>query len=99
MRGTQAMLEDNETAACPKEILIVDDDVQLLEMLDFVLTLQHFKIRSANSGTNAVALYEKHRDVIKLVLLDLRMPGVDGVATLSSLQKLDPAVRVVFMTG
>lgn len=96
---TQASLDSDQDAACSDEILIVDDDVKLLEMLDFVLTQRHFRTRSANSGTNAIALYEKHREAIKLVMLDLRMPDVDGLATLSALQKLDPAVRAVFLTG
>jgi DNA-binding response OmpR family regulator len=44
-------------------------------------------------------LYEWHREEIAVILLDMRMPGMDGPRTLTALRQLSPTVRCCFMTG
>ena len=53
----------------------------------------------ASNGKEALNLYEKHREEIRLVILDLLMPGMGGKQCLEALRKLDPNVRVLIATG
>jgi CheY-like chemotaxis protein len=81
------------------EVLVVDDEPAVRRMLDFALRSHGFAVRAASGGEAAVGLYRRHRGTVDVVLLDVRMPGLDGPQTLLALRQIDPAVRCVFMTG
>lgn len=81
----------------PPYVLIVDDEEMVGQVLHRMLELYGCGVRQARSGPEAVAMYDK--DAIDLVLLDVRMPHVDGVQTLRALQTIDPEVACCFMTG
>jgi CheY-like chemotaxis protein len=79
------------------DVLVVDDDEAVLNVLATGLTALGFRVRCAGHGMQGVDEYKRQR--ADVVLLDVRMPGLDGPLTLQALQRLDPAVRVIFMTG
>jgi CheY-like chemotaxis protein len=83
---------------CPG-VLVVDDEPAVRNMLQLVLEHHGFAVRLAASGREALALYERHRDRLDVVLLDIRMPGLDGPQTFDALRCLDPEVPVCFMSG
>jgi len=56
-------------------------------------------VLQAESGEEAVALYQQHRDATDVVLLEVQLPGLSGPQTLAALRGSDPAVRCVFMSG
>jgi signal transduction histidine kinase len=78
-------------------ILVVDDD----EMVRYVLTEklhEHgFSVTSADNGLSAVELFGSA--LFDAVLLDLKMPGMDGIETLTELRKLDPHIPVIMVTA
>ena len=80
-------------------VLVVDDEPPLRAMLQLSLERDGFDVYLASDGRDAIELYEKHRDNIAVVLLDVRMPGLDGLQTLDALLKLNPKVQVCLMTG
>jgi DNA-binding NtrC family response regulator len=80
-------------------VLVVDDEHMVLVMLQMGLERSGFEVWSARSGREAVELYREHRDSIAVVLLDVRMPGLDGPQTLDALRELDPEVLACFMSG
>ena len=80
-------------------VLVVDDDAAVRQMLELGLQCQGFRVRLAGSGAEAVQLYRTHRGDINLVLLDVRMPELDGPATLHELGRIDPGIRCAFMSG
>jgi DNA-binding NtrC family response regulator len=80
-------------------ILVVDDDRVLLTMLSTALQKNGFEVWLAASGAEAIGIYDRHRARINVVLLDVRMPGLDGPRTLTELQRLDPSVACCFMSG
>jgi CheY-like chemotaxis protein len=80
-------------------VLAADDDPGVLQFLGFAFRQWRVPHLLAESGAEAVALFHRHRADVALVLLDVRMPGLDGPAALAAMRALDPAVRCVFMTA
>lgn len=80
-------------------ILVVDDEHVIRSMVQLALELNGFVVRSAADGREAIRMYQRHRDCIAVVLLDVSMPDPDGPATLHALRQLDPEVVVCFMGG
>lgn len=76
-------------------ILIVDDDPASIEVLDNALE-GIGEVRCATSGPDALALLLKYP--IDLVLLDARMPGMDGFATSHAMQRHYPDIPIIFVT-
>jgi len=75
-------------------ILIVDDDPALLRLCDRVLSTKGYTVRTASNGEEALRLEES-----RVVLLDLKMPGIDGIQVLGRLKSLGCRADVVMVTG
>ncbi len=90
--------EERPARSCP-EVLVVDDERLVLRLLELALPQHGLAVRLAGAGEEAVAAYRRHRGSIGVVLLDVRMPGLDGPQTLAALREIDRGVRVVFMSG
>src|SRR5262249_44574063 len=80
-------------------VLIADDDPFIRGLLRCFCAAEGFRCYLADGGEEAVELYRSHRGEIDVVLLDVRMPGLGGHATLAALRGLDPGVRCCFMSG
>ena len=80
-------------------ILIADDEPAVRSLLEVVLQRQGFTVWQAASGDEALELYQEHSRQTVLVILDVRMPGRDGLQTLAALQQLNPAVVCCFVSG
>jgi CheY-like chemotaxis protein len=81
------------------EILVVEDDDGVRRMLDTVLRMYGFGVRTAATGEAAVDSYRRHQATVAVVLLDVQLPGLDGPEVLTRLQAVNPAVRYCFMSG
>jgi CheY-like chemotaxis protein len=80
-------------------ILVADDEAAIRQVLDAALRQQGFAVWLAADGEEAVKLYRAHQREISLVLLDVRMPGLDGPRTLEALHHLDPQLPCCFISG
>jgi CheY-like chemotaxis protein len=80
-------------------VLVVEDDQFVRKFLVAGLEHHGFRVLDAAGAEEAVRAYTAHRGEIDVVLLDVKMPGVDGPTTLVALQAIDPFVPVIFMTG
>ena len=80
------------------KVLIVDDETEFATTLAERLALRRMRTRVAGSADEALAIIGEgwHPDV---VLLDLKMPGLDGLQTLSILKQQDPAIEVILVSG
>ena len=78
-------------------ILLVDDETDILEALEFELSRHSYDVTIASSGLAAVA-FARQRP-FDLVMTDLRMPGMSGAETITALRAIDPAVPIVVVTG
>ncbi len=97
-RQLQPHLPSNTSVVCPG-VLVVDDDPVLLTVLKAALSKTGFEVWLARSGAEAVEVYERHQRRINVVLLDVRMPVMDGPGTLAELQRIDSSVACCFMSG
>jgi two-component system nitrogen regulation response regulator NtrX len=77
--------------------LIVDDEESIIQSLDGILTDEGFEVFSAKSGQ--IALEKIDEVVPDLILLDIWMPGMDGIETLIKIKETYPALQVVMMSG
>ena len=79
-------------------ILIVEDDAAMRQSCAKVFQLRGHNVTEASSAEEGLEQIREQRD-IDVVLTDLKMPGMDGVALLREIKLLDPRIEVVLMTG
>jgi PAS domain S-box-containing protein len=80
-------------------LLIVDDEESILQVARAILENHGYRVLTAGEAPEALALFALRMDEVDLVLTDLAMPFMDGVALIRTLQKMKPGVRVVASTG
>ncbi|GAB7266893.1 hypothetical protein DZJ_34440 [Dickeya ananatis] len=78
-------------------LLLVDDDPSLLKLLGMRLTSEGFTVITATSGLEALRLLL--REKIDLVISDLRMDEMDGLALFAEIQKNQPGMPVIILTA
>ncbi|WP_028324333.1 response regulator [Desulfatirhabdium butyrativorans] len=79
-------------------IMLVDDEVPFVETMTKRLTRREFDVQTAYSGEACMATLEKDRS-IEVVILDVKMPGMDGIETLQQIKSKHPLVEVIMLTG
>src|SRR6476620_1661622 len=79
------------------KILLVDDEPGMLRYIKTLLEVEDHQVATASTGEEALEIVEKGMSP-DLVLLDLLMPGIDGLETLESLRKLRPGMKVVMLS-
>jgi len=78
-------------------ILIVDDEPSILQSLGGLLSDEGFEVTTAANGYEALKIIEAESP--DLVLLDIWMPGIDGIETLKEIKKENPTIQVIIITG
>lgn len=79
-------------------VLLVDDEVPFVETMTKRLTKRNLKVMAAYGGQEALEVLDKHRNT-DVVILDVKMPGMDGIETLKEIRKAYPLTEVVMLTG
>src|SRR5215475_6755091 len=78
-------------------ILLVDDEPGMLRYIKTLLEVDDYKVETATTGEEALQKIEKGLQP-DLVLLDVLMPGIDGLQTLEQLRQMRPGVKVVMLS-
>lgn len=81
----------------PGRVLVVDDDRGFVELLERILGDVGYTVAAAYSGSQAVELSREHG--ADLILMDIRMPGMDGIEAFREIKRRSPESCIVFMTG
>lgn len=81
----------------PANLLLVDDDPSLLKLLGMRLSSEGFRVTTAESGHDALRVLG--REQIELVISDLRMDEMDGMALFAEIQKRQPGMPVIILTA
>ena len=79
-------------------ILLVDDEVPFVEAMTRRLTKRDLEIHAAHSGEEALQKLAKTNS-IEVVILDIKMPGMDGIEALKQIKTRFPLVEVIMLTG
>lgn len=79
-------------------VLLVDDEVPFVEAMSRRLKKRDISIVTSFSGLEALEVLENDRSV-EVVILDVKMPGMDGIETLGEIRKRFPLVEVIMLTG
>jgi two-component system, cell cycle sensor histidine kinase and response regulator CckA len=80
-------------------ILVVDDEVAVQEVTQITLETHGYKVMTASDGVEAIALYAEHKHEISVVVLDMMMPFLDAATTVRTLNKINPQVQIIAMSG
>jgi signal transduction histidine kinase/CheY-like chemotaxis protein len=80
-------------------ILVVDDETTICEIAKTTLELYNYRVLTADGGEGATALFAERRDEVRCVLMDLMMPFMDGLAAIPLLQRLNPDIYAIAMSG
>ncbi|HHX77158.1 MAG TPA: response regulator [Firmicutes bacterium] len=80
-----------------KKILVTDDRVGIRRLLREILETASYRVYTAAGGEEALAIIKK--EFIDMVLLDMKMVGMDGMETLSRIKKVSPRTLVALMTA
>lgn len=79
-------------------VMLVDDEKQFIDTMTKRLNKRNIKVLACLSGEEALKELDKHRNV-DVVILDVKMPGMDGIETLQEIKKKYPLIEVVMLTG
>jgi len=81
------------------KMLIIDDNEEILIALNDFFSKQDFEVISATNGLDGLKLIESHKETIDLIITDLVMPNVSGVAVISIVKKKYPKIPIIAITG
>jgi two-component system cell cycle sensor histidine kinase/response regulator CckA len=80
-------------------VMVVDDDAAVLELTTGLLTHYGYKVVTAKNGADAIALYSHTQEDIKLVIMDMMMPVMDGATAIKALKQQQPELPVLATSG
>ena len=80
-----------------EKILVVDDDVNICELLRLYLTKEGYQVTIANDGEEGLDKFNQVKP--DMVLLDVMMPGENGIDTAREIRRYDQSVRIIFLTS
>ncbi len=78
-------------------VLLVDDEVEYLNTLTTRLEARGMTVSTASSGEKAIAMVDN--EIFDLIILDLAMPGMDGLETLKQIKTRQPEVEIIMLSG
>ncbi len=79
------------------KILVIDDEKPTLSMFRLFLEAWGYVVLTAENGTEGLAIFKKEKPAI--VITDIKMPGIDGLAVLQHILDIDPKAVVIVITG
>ncbi|WP_414754412.1 ATP-binding protein [Anabaena sp. CCY 9910] len=80
-------------------ILVVDDEAIIREITKSSLEAYNYRVLTASDGEEAVSIYTGHQEQISVVLLDMMMPSMDGAIAIRKLQKINPQIKIIAISG
>ena len=94
---------DAPAAAVPRGagelVLVVDDEVSIRNMCATMLSKHGYRVLTAADGAEAITLFAPRSKEIKLVITDLSMPNLDGTGLAAVIRQLNPAVKIIAVSG
>lgn len=82
-----------------KTVLVVDDEEVICKLLSTIFIKLHYNVIIAENGHRAIEIYKREHDNIDLAVIDLSMPKMSGLETLSRLKEIDSELIVLLSSG
>ena len=92
-KGEDKIIRGKET------VLFVDDEDMIIEIIEEMLEQLGYKVLIARSGKEAIETYEKNKEQIDMVILDMVMPDISGGDTYDKLKEINPDIKVLLASG
>lgn len=80
-------------------ILLVDDEQAIREVTKSILESYNYQVITAKNGMEAITIYAQYQNHIKVVLMDMMMPEMDGNTAISTLNIINPQVKIIACSG
>ena len=80
-------------------VLLVDDEDMIIDVGEQFLEKMGYKVLTARSGKEATEIYEKNKDTIDLIILDMVMPDMGGGETFDRLKEINPEIKILLSSG
>ena len=92
---------DNPNKADPSRnrALLVEDDMQVMNIVQMMLSQLGYDVIQTDNGKEAIAKFETYKNDVAFVLTDLDLQDVDGRAVCRAIKDLDPAMKVILSSG
>lgn len=78
-------------------VMLVDDEIDFLDTLIKRMEKRNVAVKGANSGEQALLLLDE--GLVDVIVLDVKMPGMDGIDTLKEIKRRHPLIEVILLTG
>ena len=80
-----------------KKMLVVDDETEICDFLKAFFEDRDYEVKTANSGETAMLSVEESKP--QVILLDIHMPGMDGMSALREIKSRFPGIKVIMVTA
>ena len=91
--------EESELPQGRETLLLVDDDDDVRNLGELILSRSGYRVIAAKNGKGALEIYRRDRESISLVILDLIMPEMGGKQCMDELLRINPGARVLMASG
>ena len=82
-----------------KTILLVDDNELVVDIAKNILELLGYNVLTTGTGKESIEIYGSNNHKIDVVILDMKMEGMNGCETCEKLKQINPALKVIFASG
>ncbi len=80
-----------------KKVLVIDDENNIIDSIKMVLEYENYLVETANTGLDGIEIFKKFEP--QIVLLDVKMPGFNGMDVLKNLKNIDDDIEVIMISG
>jgi DNA-binding NtrC family response regulator len=92
-------MEARTLPSTPETLLIVDDEPLMTDLFRQFMTKRSFRVLMATSGQEALDMVQTEAGSVQMVITDMTMPGMDGIALARALEVRAPGLPVIIATG
>ncbi len=94
-----AIQATHEPIATGKTVLVLEDEPDVRKLVSAMLAVNGYTVLTADDGENAIKTFQRSKQPVDLLLLDVVSPGLCGPMVADRIAELQPGMRVLFMSG